>query len=78
MLIPEIEEVAFALEEGAFSEILTLTNANGQTSYYLVQLIDRDEARPLDSNQRNQLLDQTFTGWLQQQREQADIVILLP
>ncbi|MCL4867403.1 MAG: SurA N-terminal domain-containing protein [Anaerolineae bacterium] len=78
LLIPEIEEVAFALEEGAFSEILTLTNANGQTSYYLVQLIDRDEARPLDSNQRNQLLDQTFTGWLQQQREQADIVILLP
>lgn len=78
LLIPEIEEAAFALEIGQTSDIITVTGADGQASYYLVQLIDRDPTRPLDSNQRNQLLAQTFTTWLQQQREQAEIVILIP
>ena len=55
-----------------------LFRSDGQASYYLVQLIDRDSTRPLDSNQRNQLLAQTFSDWLQQQREQAEIIILIP
>lgn len=77
LLIPEIETAAFALETGQTSDIITVTGADGQASYYLVQLIDRDPTRPLDGNQRNRLLDQTFTTWLQQQRDQADIVLLL-
>ncbi len=78
LLIPEIEEAAFALAEpNQMSDLITVTGADGQVSYYLVQLIDRDETRPLDSNQRNLLLEQTFTTWLQQQREQANIIILL-
>ena len=78
LLIPEIEDAAFALEIGQTSDIITVTGADGQASYYLVQLIDRDSTRPLDSNQRNQLLAQTFSDWLQQQREQAEIIILIP
>lgn len=77
LLIPEIEEAAFALEINQVSDIITVTGADGQISYYLVQLIDRDPARSLDSNQRNQLLAQAFNTWLQQQREQAEIIILL-
>lgn len=77
LLIPEIEEVAFALEINQVSDIITITGANGQASYYLVQLIDRDPDRPLNSNQRNRLLEQTFETWLQQQREAAEIIILL-
>ncbi len=77
LLIPEIETAAFALEIGQTSDVITVTGADGQASYYLVQLIDRDPTRPLDGRQRNTLLDQTFTTWLQQQRDQADIVLLL-
>lgn len=74
LLIPELEDVAFDLEVGETSEIVPITNANGQTLYYIVQVIERDPARPLQDNQRSLLLQSRFESWLAERQNEADIV----
>lgn len=74
LLVPEVEEAAFALQPGELSPIVAVTDvASGKTTYYLVQLVARDPARPLDANMRYTLLDQTFQAWLQELWAQAQI-----
>lgn len=73
LLVPEVEEAAFALEVGTFSDIITATNGNGETVYYLVQTIERDPQRPLRDNMRYNLLQQRFETWLGQIWAEADI-----
>ncbi|MBK8433341.1 MAG: SurA N-terminal domain-containing protein [Chloroflexi bacterium] len=73
LLVPQVEEAAFTLALGQTSDLITVTNSDGQTTYYLVQLIERDEARPLDPDQRSRLLAETFESWLANQLAQAQI-----
>ena len=77
LLIPELEEAAFGLEAGQTSEIIPLVNQNGQTLYYIVQLIERDPARPLQENQRSLLLQEWFEAWLSARKNEANIVVYL-
>jgi parvulin-like peptidyl-prolyl isomerase len=74
LLAPEVEQAAFALEVGATSDVIAVTHDNGQTTYYLVQLIERDPQRPLDANARYNLLRHTFETWLAQRWAEAEIV----
>ncbi len=74
LLIPELEDVAFGLEVDETSGVVPLTNANGQTLYYIVQVIERDPARPLQDNQRSLLLQNRFESWLTERQNEADIV----
>lgn len=74
LLVPEVEEAAFALQPGEISEVVTVTNADGRTTYYLVQTLERQEERPLTPDFRSVLLDQTFHTWLDQLWQTATIV----
>jgi parvulin-like peptidyl-prolyl isomerase len=73
LLVPAVEEAAFALEAEQVSEVITTTTESGEETYYLVQLIERDEERPLKGNMRYQFLKQTFEAWLEAQWETATI-----
>lgn len=73
LLVPEVEEAAFALSVNEVSEVVTAVSEDGQTTYYIVQVTDRDPQRPLPAEFRYTLLEQTFSNWLQTQWEQAVI-----
>ena len=77
LLVPELEEVAFTLEVDQTSGIVPIVNQNGQTLYYIVQVIERDPARPLQENQRSLLLQEQFEQWLATRKNEANIVVYL-
>ncbi len=73
LFVPEIEAAAFGLQPGEISEVIPVVS-NGATVYHIVQVLERDPARPLDGNQRAQLLQETFELWLTNQLSSAEIV----
>jgi parvulin-like peptidyl-prolyl isomerase len=73
LLVSEVEAAAFALQPGETSDVITATDANGQTTYYIVQVTERDLNRALTADMRHALLQQTFDAWLDQLWEQATI-----
>ena len=78
LLLPEVEEAAFALTEpGSVSDVITAVDRNGNPVYYLVQLVERDPERPLDEGVRAILLQQAFETWLDELWQSADIVRLV-
>lgn len=74
LLVPEIEEAAFALQPGEVSDVITVTAEDGIQSFYLVQLVELDPARPLSADIRAILLQERFESWLAEQWANADIV----
>lgn len=65
LLVPELEEPAFALQNsGDLTGIITVTGADGGLDYYLMQLIERDSARPLTADMYAQQLDAAWNAWL--------------
>jgi parvulin-like peptidyl-prolyl isomerase len=78
LLVPAIEAAAFSLNPGETSEVITGTTPDGsQTTYYIVQVVDVDPARPLSPDARAALLQERFEGWLQERWNQAQIVRLI-
>lgn len=73
LLVPELETAAFALEVNETSELLPIVGLDGQTKYYLIQVIERDPARPLSAEERSRLLQERFETWLAERLLQADI-----
>lgn len=75
LLVPELEEAAFALQPGETSDVITATDRNtGQGTYYLVQVVDIDTERQLSPDLRANLLQERFEAWLAEQWAQAEIV----
>lgn len=74
LLVPEIEEAAFALEPGEVSDVITGTVGDGEPTYYLVQVVDVDPQRPLSPDLRAMLLQERFETWLAERMSQAEIV----
>lgn len=74
LLVPEVEAAAFSLEVNAVSEVIAVTGLDGQTTYYLVQVIEKDPQRPLTADERSVLLQTAFEAWLAEQWAQANIV----
>lgn len=73
LLVTAVEEAAFALQPGEISEVITETGADGVPTYYLVQTLERDEARPLTGNMLTNLLQQSFEAWLNGLWQSAEI-----
>ncbi len=79
LLVPEVEAAAFALSEpGAVSDLISVVDSEtGQTTFYLVQLIERDRERPLTAELRYSLLQQAYQSWLSELWSQATIELLI-
>ncbi len=73
LLVPELEEIVFALSPGQHSEVIET-----EIGYHILYVIEKDPARPLSSENRLLLQEQAVANWLAQQRSQATIEILLP
>ncbi len=73
LTIPEIEAAAFGLELNAYSDLITVTAGDGTQAFYLVQLIDLDEQRPLTAEMRYPLLTARFDAWLAQKWEETAV-----
>jgi len=73
LLVPEVDAAAFGLEPNSYSDLITATAADGTQTFYLVQLIELDEQRPLTATMRYTLLQVKFDEWLAMQWEQTAV-----
>ncbi len=69
----EVEEAAFALQAGEFSEIV-----ESEFGFHLIEVIDRDPERELSPQARLQLQMKALEDWLAQELQQSDIEVFLP
>jgi parvulin-like peptidyl-prolyl isomerase len=75
LLVPEIEVAAFQLQPGEISEVITGARADGTgTTYYLVQVVNKDPQRELSADLRFSMLQQRFESWLAEQWVQAEVI----
>lgn len=75
LLVPEVEAAAFALEPGQYSEVIVASRADGSgTTYYLVQVLEKDPQRILTADLLFVRLQERFEQWLAEQRAQAEII----
>lgn len=75
LLLPEVEEAAFALQPGEISEVIAVTDPNGRQTFYLVQVVAREPQRPLEADMQYALLQNAFSAWLEELWQQAEVVI---
>ncbi len=71
LLIPALEEAAFRLEIGAYSEII-----ESDIGYHIVTVLAREE-RPLTTDARQALQRQALHNWLAEQRQLSAIEVLI-
>jgi peptidyl-prolyl cis-trans isomerase C len=68
LLSPEVEEVAFSLKAGTTSELFV-----SSFGYHIVQVLEKDSARPLAPEVQQRLRTVAFEGWLEQLWASAEI-----
>jgi peptidyl-prolyl cis-trans isomerase C len=68
---PQIEEAAFSLQPGQFSEVIQT-----RAGYHILQVIEREAEHTLDSQARLTLQTQALQNWLEERRSQSQIEIL--
>jgi parvulin-like peptidyl-prolyl isomerase len=73
LLDPALEEAAFSLQPGERSDIIETA-----LGFHILQIIERDPARPLEQDARLALQSQHIQAWLAERRANSDIQILLP
>jgi peptidyl-prolyl cis-trans isomerase C len=70
---PAIEEAAFALQPGQYSQVLET-----EIGYHILYLVERDESHTLQPDARMALQVNALQDWINEQRNQSEIQILLP
>jgi len=73
LLQPEVEEAAFKLQPGEVSQVI-----KSAIGFHLVQVIEKDPARPLDPDAKTKLESLAITAWVKQARSEAKVEILVP
>jgi parvulin-like peptidyl-prolyl isomerase len=70
--IAEIETAAFALQPDQTSGII-----QSKVGYHVIQVVERDPERPLNSDQRLVLQKKVLRGWLDARRASSQIVVMI-
>lgn len=73
LLEPKIEDAAFALQAGEYSQVIET-----DLGYHIIQVIERQENRPLDVDALHSLQRAAVRNWLQEKRASSNVSILLP
>jgi peptidyl-prolyl cis-trans isomerase C len=73
LLDPRLDEVAFNLQPGEYSDIVETS-----AGYHILLVVERDTERPVSPNARLTLQQRTFQQWLETRRSESDIQVLLP
>jgi peptidyl-prolyl cis-trans isomerase C len=72
LLDARLEEAAFQLQPGQYSEVIET-----QAGYHILQVIERSTERVLDPSSRLILQENNLRLWLQNRREQSDVQIIV-
>ena len=73
LLYPEVEEAAFSLEPGSYSEIIQST-----IGYHILLVLEHEQSHPLTTDARVSLQAKALQDWLAQARSNVEIEVLLP
>ncbi|GAB4464330.1 MAG: peptidylprolyl isomerase [Anaerolineales bacterium] len=73
LLDPQIEEAAFRLEAGQYSDVIE-TGAG----FHIVKVLERDPSRPLSPDAYLALQERTLRRWVEEQKQFANVEILVP
>ena len=73
LTIPAVEEAAFSLEKGQYSQIL-----DTEIGYIIIKVEDRDSQHPLSAEARLVLQQKALQDWLAAQKAASDIQVLAP
>ena len=68
LVAPEVEQAAFALQPGQFSGVVS-----SALGYHIVQVVERDPARPVSSENMRLLQDRAVQQWIEGLWAQADV-----
>jgi peptidyl-prolyl cis-trans isomerase C len=68
LLEPKIEEAAFSLTVGAYSEVIAT-----DVGFHIVKVLERDPQRPLSPDAYLSLQELALKTWVDTQRQQAEI-----
>lgn len=71
LFLPEIEETAFSLQPGTFSDVIE--TAYG---YHILYLLEKDPNRPLSTNALKTLQQKMLEKWLKNARDNSDIQMI--
>jgi parvulin-like peptidyl-prolyl isomerase len=72
-----IIEVAFELEPGKLSEPVFDDTAEVTGGYWLVKVLDKDDARKLDDEIIDQLKDEIYSQWIEEQRDTSVVELYI-
>jgi parvulin-like peptidyl-prolyl isomerase len=65
---PPFETAAFALQPGQLSDVI-----HGANGFHIIQLLERDPARPIPADQLTSQRQKAFTDWLGSRRSSQDV-----
>jgi parvulin-like peptidyl-prolyl isomerase len=72
LTVPEVEEAAFSLEPGEFSQVVP-----SLLGYHIVQVVERDPDRAVSDDNRRLLQERALQKWIEGLKLQADIQIFV-
>jgi peptidyl-prolyl cis-trans isomerase C len=72
LLLPVVEEAAFNLLPGKYSDVIET-----DYGYHIIQVIDRQERYPLSVDARNMLVRKSLEDWVAERRTQSQVQILI-
>ena len=71
LLEPKIEEAAFSLAPGTYSDVIAT-----EVGFHIVRVLERDPQRPLSPDAYLSLQDLALKNWVAEQRQQANIIFV--
>jgi len=69
LLEPKIEEAAFALQVGQYSDVITT-----DVGFHIIRILAREPQRPLSPDAYLALQELALKNWIETQRQQANII----